>query len=66
MAKSKSSKRSSPTFVSPGGKGMIGQQYAGPRKSGQVGNETTGNGGKWGAGGGKAMTGKKATPAKPA
>ena len=40
MPKGKSKSRSSPKFVSPGGKSMVGRQYAGPKMPGVTSNES--------------------------
>ena len=66
MRKGKVIKSSSPKFLSPGGKKMIGQQHAGPQKSGTTATAASGSGGKFPSGGKGHMTGRKSEPAKPA
>lgn len=65
MAKGKVKSSSSPKFLSPGGKKMLGQSHAGPQKPGTTANDPSGDGGKFAKGGSGKMVGKQiASPSK--
>lgn len=67
MPKGKLKKSSSPKFLSPGGKKMVGQQHAGPQKPGTTATDAKGSGGKFASGGSGHMVGKTGVrAAKPA